>query len=98
VLFRSIELADERGYRVNAPRDPSRRGGTVALDVPHAYEVAQVLLENRVLVDYRPGAGIRIAPHFYTTDEEIERAIGLIDDTLASGEWRRFEARRAVVT
>jgi kynureninase len=68
------------------------------VDVPHAYEVAQVLLENDVLIDYRPGAGIRIAPHFYTKDEEIEQAMGLIDDTLASGEWRRFEARRAVVT
>jgi kynureninase len=95
---RIVELADARGYRVSAPRDPARRGGTVALDVPHAYEVAQVLLANDVLVDYRPGAGIRIAPHFYTTDAEIERAISLIDDTLASGEWRRFEAKRAVVT
>jgi kynureninase len=95
---RLVELADARGYRVNAPRDPARRGGTVAVDLPHAFEVAQVLLENQVFVDYRPGAGIRIAPHFYTTDEEIEKAIALIDDTLASGEWRRFEARRAVVT
>jgi kynureninase len=95
---RLVELADARGYRVNAPRDPERRGGTVAVDVPHAYEVAQVLLENQVLVDYRPGAGIRIAPHFYTMDEEIERAMELIDHALASGEWRRFEAGRAVVT
>jgi kynureninase len=95
---RLIELADARGYRVNAPRDPARRGGTVAVDVPHAYEVAQVLLENDVLVDYRPGAGIRIAPHFYTADEELERAMGLIDETLASGEWRRFEGGRAPVT
>jgi kynureninase len=95
---RLVELADARGYKVNAPRDPARRGGTVAVDVPHAYEVAQVLLENDVLIDYRPGAGIRIAPHFYTKDEEIEHAMALIDDTLASGDWRRFEARRAVVT
>ena len=95
---RLIELADSRGYRVNAPRDPERRGGTVAVDVPHAYEVAQTLLEHDVLIDYRPGAGIRIAPHFYTTDEELERAMTLIDDTLASGDWRRFESRRTVVT
>lgn len=95
---RLIALADERGYRVHAPRDHERRGGTVAVDVPHAYEVAQVLLANDVLIDYRPGAGIRIAPHFYTTDEEIERAMSLIDSALASGEWRRFESKRAVVT
>jgi kynureninase len=95
---RLVELADARGYRVNAPRDPARRGGTVSVDVPHAYEVAQVLLENQIFVDYRPGAGIRIAPHFYTTDAEIEKAMELIDDTLASGEWRRFEATRTVAT
>jgi kynureninase len=95
---RLIELADSRGYTVNAPREAARRGGTVAVDVPHAYEVAQVLLANDVLVDYRPGAGIRIAPHFYTTDEELERAMGLIDEALASGDWRKFENRRAVVT
>jgi kynureninase len=95
---RLIELADARGYTVNAPRDAGRRGGTVAVDVPHAYEVAQVLLANDVLVDYRPGAGIRIAPHFYTTDDELERAMALIDETLVSGEWRRFENRQAVVT
>src|SRR5690349_6278448 len=33
---RLIELADERGYAVRAPRDAGRRGGTVAFDVPHA--------------------------------------------------------------
>jgi kynureninase len=95
---RLIELADSRGYNVNAPRDPERRGGTVAFDVPHAYEVAQYLLANRVLVDYRPGAGIRIAPHFYTSDAEIEDAVSMIDVALDKEAWRDFEAHRGVVT
>ena len=95
---RLIELADSRGYNVNAPRDPERRGGTVAFDVPHAYEVAQYLLANRVLVDYRPGAGIRIAPHFYTSDAEIEDAVSMIDVALDKEAWRDFEAHRSVVT
>ena len=77
---RLIELADARGYRVTAPRDPERRGGTVAFDVPHGQEVSQQLLANDVLVDYRPNAGIRVAPHFYTTDEEIERVVEMIDE------------------
>ncbi len=93
-----IARADERGYRVNAPREPAQRGGTVAVDVPHAYEVAQVLLEQEILIDYRPEAGIRIAPHFYTSDEEVERAVEAIDHALAKGSWRRFEGRRSVVT
>jgi len=95
---RLIELADARGYAVNAPRDPARRGGTVAFDVPHAYEVAQYLLANRVLVDYRPGAGIRIAPHFYTSDAELEDAVAMIDLALDKEAWRDFESRRSVVT
>src|SRR6185503_1050334 len=95
---RLIELADTRGYQVHAPRDPQRRGGTVALDVPHAYEVSQYLLDRKVLVDFRPGAGIRIAPHFYTSDEELEHAIAAIDESLATEGWREFERQRAVVT
>jgi kynureninase len=43
-----------------------------------------------VIVDYRPGAGIRVAPHFYTTDDELEAAVELIDDILASERWRRY--------
>src|SRR5436305_10167175 len=56
---RLIELADARGYRVTAPREPELRGGTVAFDVPHSQEVSETLLANDVLVDYRPNAGIR---------------------------------------
>ena len=95
---RLVALADERGWPVSAPRDPSRRGGTVAFDVPHGAEVAQALLARDVIIDYRPGAGIRVAPHFYTTDEEIERVAAETAAILESGDWRRFEGSRPVVT
>ncbi|HJQ22203.1 MAG TPA: aminotransferase class V-fold PLP-dependent enzyme, partial [Gemmatimonadaceae bacterium] len=95
---RLIDLADARGYQVRAPRAPAQRGGTVAVDVPHAFEVSQYLLAHDVIVDFRPGAGIRIAPHFYTTDEEMERAMEMIDDALRSGAWRQYEQVRTVVT
>jgi len=88
---RLMELADARGYAVSAPRDPERRGGTVAFDVPHGYEVAQYLLARKVLVDYRPNAGIRIAPHFYTSDAELDQAVEMIDDAIGTGKWREFE-------
>jgi kynureninase len=51
-----------------------------------------------VLVDYRAGAGIRIAPHFFTRDDELDEVISQIDAVLVSGEWRRFIGRSAVVT
>jgi kynureninase len=95
---RLIELADERGYPVRAVRDASRRGGTVAFDVPHGYEVAQYLLARDILVDYRPNAGIRIAPHFYTSDAELESAVAAVDEALATGAWREHAGRASVVT
>jgi kynureninase len=95
---RLVDLADARGYRVHAPREASRRGGTVAFDVAHGYEVAQFLLARDIIVDYRPGAGIRVAPHFYTSDEELERAVATIDECLTTGAWRQFGDRSSVVT
>ena len=95
---RLIALADARGYAVNAPRAAERRGGTVAFDVPHGYEVAQELLRRDIVIDYRPGAGIRVAPHFYTSDDELERGVAAIDEILASGAWERHAGARAVVT
>jgi kynureninase len=93
-----IQLADDRGLRVHAPRDPERRGGTVAIRVPHGYEVAQTLLAREILVDYRPDAGIRIAPHFYTSDDELEHVVTAMDEILEREEWRKFEGEGAVVT
>ncbi len=75
---RLIELADEAGFAVGCCRDPLKRGGVVVIDVPNGKEVARELARREVLVDYRPNAGIRIAPHFYTSDDELERAIAEI--------------------
>jgi kynureninase len=95
---RLIELADARGFTTTVPRDPARRGGTVAFDVPHAREVAQALLARDVVVDFRPGAGIRVAPHFYTTDDELDAAVEAIDEILAKEEWTRYVHTSSVVT
>ena len=75
---RLIELADEAGLCVHSCRDVRQRGGVVVIDVPNGDRVVRELARREVLVDYRPGAGIRIAPHFYTADEELDRVIGEI--------------------
>jgi kynureninase len=95
---RLIELADAAGYRVHAPRDPSRRGGTVAMDMPHAGEIAQALLKRGIVIDYRPGAGIRVAPHFYTNDQEVESVVGEIAEIVQNGAWCEFAETRPTVT
>ena len=95
---RLIELADARGFPLTVAREPGRRGGTVAFDVPHSREVAQALLARGIIVDYRPGAGIRVAPHFYTSDDELEAAVQAIDEILAHDVWKKYTGDRPVVT
>jgi len=95
---RLLELAQERGYHVSASPDPERRGGTVAIDVPHGYEVSRELIRREFLVDYRPKAGIRVSPHFYSTDEELELTLREIDDILRTKAYERHEGERGYVT
>ncbi|HKY32469.1 MAG TPA: aminotransferase class V-fold PLP-dependent enzyme [Candidatus Polarisedimenticolia bacterium] len=73
---RMIEAARARGLRVNSPLDPHRRGGSVVIDVPGGERVCRELIRRGHLVDHRPGAGVRAAPHFYTTDDECDATIG----------------------
>jgi kynureninase len=77
---RIIDHAVQRGYRVNTPLEDSQRGGTVTIDLDGAEGVAPELLRRDVIVDYRPGAGIRMAPHFYTTVEDVDRALAVLDE------------------
>jgi kynureninase len=91
---RLIELADEAGFGVNTPRNRAERGGTVTLDVPEAENVTRELLRRDFLVDYRPGAGIRIAPHFYTKDEELDLVIREIQTILDAARIQTAHARR----
>jgi kynureninase len=70
-----ITLAQQAGIIVHSPLDPESRGGTVILNIPNGREVTAELGRRQILVDFRPGAGIRIAPHFYTSDDEIEHTI-----------------------
>ena len=72
---RLIALADDAGFVVRSPRDPKQRGGVVVVDVDDGYQIVSALAKRDILMDYRPGAGIRIAPHFYTKDEELEQTI-----------------------
>jgi kynureninase len=87
-----IEIAEAAGFNVTSPRDASQRGGTVSVNVEHAAAVTRELIRREIIVDFRPGAGIRISPHFYTKDEELDiviREMRRIIDT------RAYEAHEA---
>ena len=82
---RLIELADEAGFCVRYCRDARARGGVVVVDVPKGQQVTRELARREILVDYRPSAGIRIAPHFYTADEELDLVMNEIGLIVKSG-------------
>jgi len=77
---RMIGWAGEFGFRLGSPREPEHRGGTVCLDVPNADRVCEALLAGDVLLDFRPGVGIRLAPHFYTRDDEVDLVMRRVRD------------------
>jgi kynureninase len=93
-----IEEAARRSLDVVSPLDPNRRGGTVTLAMPQAYEISRELLAKNIVIDYRKGAGIRIAPHFYTSDEEILLALDTIDEIAATGAYKKHLRTRSKVT
>jgi len=83
---RLIGIAEAAGLEVTSPRASDQRGGTVTVNVEHAAAVTKELVRREIIVDYRPGAGIRISPHFYTKDEELDiviREVRRIIDTRA---------------
>ena len=68
-----IARADEQGLPVRTPRDRSARGGVVNVGVgPEADKICHALLERDVCTDYR-GDGLRISPHFFNTEDDIDR-------------------------
>ncbi|HEX7678298.1 MAG TPA: hypothetical protein VF713_09250, partial [Thermoanaerobaculia bacterium] len=93
-----IAMADQRGFEVRTPRDTLQRGGSVSILIPHAKEVAAELNAEDIVCDFRPGAGVRFSPHFYTTDEDLDRAFAAVDDILRSERWHRQDSRQNIVT
>ena len=86
-----MELARAQGLSPRTPDAVEQRGGMAILEVPHGEAVTRELVRREIMVDHRPGAGIRLSPHFYTTDDEIRRAVHEIRDILDTGAWQPHE-------
>src|SRR6187200_910326 len=84
-----IDLADDAGFAVHSTRDPRRRGGAVIVSVPEAASVYAELEARGILGDFRPGAGIRLGPHFFSTDDELRFAVAQILEILESKVYER---------
>jgi kynureninase len=84
-----IELLDAAGFDVGSPRDPTRRGGTVTVRVPEFEAVHKELAEREIICDFRPDAGLRLGPHYFTTDDELRHVVSEITEIVESGAYER---------
>jgi kynureninase len=91
-----IGLADAAGLEVYSRREPERRGGAVIVSVPEGAAVYAELEARGILGDYRPGAGIRLGPHFFTSDDEIRLAVDQIVDIVETGAHERHSGAAAL--
>jgi kynureninase len=73
-----IDFAAKRGWTINSPVNKKQRGGSVMIGVENALSMVERLAERKVFVDWRPDAGLRMSPHFFNTDEEIEEALNIL--------------------
>ena len=74
-----IQEADKRGYRVLTPKERNGRGGNITFsgnfDPGRARDA---LLEKGIMVNVR-GGGLRVSPHFYNTEREIQEFFLTLD-------------------
>lgn len=90
-----FSLAEEAGFRVTSPKDAAQRGGTITVAHEHAAAMAKELIRREFIIDYRPGAGIRISPHFYTSDNELALVIQEMKKISDSETFREHESAGA---
>jgi selenocysteine lyase/cysteine desulfurase len=74
---RLIARADEAGFRLRVAADPERRSAIVMVALDDPAEAVAHLASRDVIVDWRPGH-VRISPHFYNTEDEVDLALDLL--------------------
>jgi kynureninase len=84
-----IRLADEAGFEVTSRREQARRGASVTVRTPGFEGVHKELAERQIICDFRPDVGLRLGPHFFNTEAELEYAVGQIGEIVSSGAHER---------
>ena len=79
-----IRRTDAAGFEVTSQREPSRRGASVTVRMPGFEGVHRELSERQILCDVRPDVGLRLGPHFFNTEEELDFAVSEMEDIVSS--------------
>jgi kynureninase len=77
-----VERSDAAGLPVRSPRDRNARGGMVNIGVgTEAEKVCHALLDRDVCTDFR-GDGIRVSPHFFNNENDVDRLFEALKEIL----------------
>jgi len=77
-----INFAIEKGWKVNSPANVEDRGASVMIYVEDGPGMVKRLAAKKVFVDCRPGVGLRLSPHFFNTDDEVQEVMGILADLM----------------
>lgn len=80
-----IERAQAAGLTIHSPLEDERRTGFVAVDFEGSEAASKALIAERYKLDWRPGCGLRIGPHFYSTQAEVERMMSRVVELAGRG-------------
>jgi selenocysteine lyase/cysteine desulfurase len=83
---RVVSHALEAGIQIATPREPDRRGGIVCLRFPGDAAAVATLKERGFVCSYR--GGVRVAPHFYNTEDEVDAFMHALVDVCPRGRRR----------
>jgi kynureninase len=79
------------GFTINSPRKPEKRGGTITVGLnadENGPAYVKALEARGILVDHRPDAGIRVSPHFYTLEDELDEFVEVMSELREKRRWR----------
>lgn len=79
-----IARAQAAGLEIHSPLDHARRTGFVAVDFPGSKAASTQLIAERFKHDWRPDCGLRIGPHFYSTEADVQRFMDRVVQLAAS--------------
>ncbi len=80
-----LKGGEERGLQILGTRDPGRKAPTTAFLVPGDSHVWEARLRDRGVLASARGPAVRLAPHFYSTVEDVETALDALAEVLRTG-------------
>jgi kynureninase len=79
------------GFAIHSPKRVEKRGGTITVGLnadENGPAYVKALEERGILVDHRPEAGIRVSPHFYTLEDELDEFVEVMSELREKRRWR----------